>query len=126
MNYQTPLAKARGLGSAGVGSHEWWRQRVTAIALVPLTFWFALSVAGLPGLDHAAVLAWVKNPWNSLLLLSFIIATAHHAVLGLQVVIEDYVHTDWVKIFALLAVKLVFYFLGLAAIYATFRILFVN
>ena len=126
MNYQTPLARARGLGSAGVGSHEWWRQRVTAIALVPLGFWFALSAARLPGMAYEDVLNWVKHPWNSILLLSFIIVVAYHAVLGLQVVIEDYVHTDWVKIFALLGVKLVFSFLGLAALYATLRILFVD
>ncbi len=126
MNYQTPLAKARGLGSAGVGSHEWWRQRVTAIALVPLTFWFALSVARLPGMEYGEVLDWIKDPWNSILLLSFIIVVAYHALLGLQVVIEDYVHTDWIKIFALLGTKLVFSFLGLAALYATLRIIFVN
>jgi succinate dehydrogenase / fumarate reductase membrane anchor subunit len=126
MNYQTPLARARGLGSAGVGSHEWWRQRVTAIALVPLTFWFALSLGSLRGMEHAAVVHWIKDPWNSVLLLSFIIAAAYHAVLGLQVVIEDYVHIDWIKIFGLLAVRLVFFFLGLAACYATLRILIVN
>ncbi|CAL1239646.1 succinate dehydrogenase, hydrophobic membrane anchor protein [Candidatus Methylocalor cossyra] len=126
MNYQSPLARARGLGAAGVGSHEWWRQRVTAIALVPLSFWFALSVARLPGLDYAEVRAWIAMPWNSILLLSFIIIVAYHTLLGLQVVIEDYVHTDWVKMLALLSMKLVFAFLALAALYATLRIIFMD
>jgi succinate dehydrogenase / fumarate reductase membrane anchor subunit len=126
MNYQSPLARARGLGAAGEGSHEWWRQRVTAIALIPLTFWFAASVARLPGMPYGEVLNWIKAPWNSILLLSFIIIVAYHTMLGLQVIIEDYVHIDWLKILSLLGMKLVFSFLGLAALYATLRILFVD
>jgi succinate dehydrogenase / fumarate reductase membrane anchor subunit len=126
MSYQTPLGKARGLGAAGLGSHEWWRQRVTAVALVPLVFWFACAVAALPGLEYAEVKRWIAAPWNGLLLLSFIILTAYHTVLGLQVVIEDYVHVEWMKIAGLLAMKLVFSFLGLAALYATLRIIFVS
>ncbi|MGZ8218177.1 succinate dehydrogenase, hydrophobic membrane anchor protein [Methylomagnum sp.] len=126
MSYQTPLGKARGLGSAGQGSHEWWRQRVTAVAMVPLVFWFACAIAMLPSLDYAEVKHWIAAPWNSLLLLSFIILTAYHTVLGLQVVIEDYVHIEWMKIAGLLAMKLVFSFLGLAALYATLRIIFVS
>jgi succinate dehydrogenase / fumarate reductase membrane anchor subunit len=126
MSYQTPLGRARGLGAAGQGTHEWWRQRVTAVAMVPLVFWFALAVGELPNLDYAEVKQWIAAPWNSLLLLSFIILTAYHTVLGLQVVIEDYVHIEWMKITGLLAMKLVFSFLGLAALYATLRIIFVS
>jgi succinate dehydrogenase / fumarate reductase membrane anchor subunit len=124
MNYQTPLAKARGLGSAGAGSQDWWRQRVTAIALTPLSLWLGFSVSRLPGLDHGAVLAWAKHPWNSLLLLSFIIVAVYHAVLGLRVVIEDYVPSEPAKLIALLGVNLLFSFVGLAAVYATLRITF--
>lgn len=126
MNYRTPLGRARGLGSAGQGSHEWWLQRVTAVALVPLTLWFAVSAALLPGLDYGIVLAWVRAPWNSILLLSFIIIVAYHTTLGLQVIIEDYIHTDWLKLASIMGMKLVFYFLGLAALYATFRIIFAS
>lgn len=126
MNYRTPLAKARGLGSAGEGSHEWWRQRATAVALIPLTFWLAVAVARLPGMAYRDMLQWIAAPWNSLLLLSAIIAIAYHAILGLQVVVEDYVHLDWVKMLTLLGMKLVFSFLGLAAVYATLRIIFTN
>ena len=126
MNYRTPLGRARGLGSAGQGSHEWWRQRVTALALIPLAFWLACSVALLPGMEYREVLTWIAAPWNSILLLSFIILTTYHTLLGLQVVIEDYVHTDWAKILSLLGIRLVFYFLGLAAVYATLRIVFAD
>ena len=126
MQYRTPLARARGLGSAGEGSHEWWRQRVTAVALIPLTLWFAAAVSRLPGMEYRELLQWIASPWHSLLLLSTIIIIAYHTILGLQVVIEDYVHIEWVKILALLAMKLVFSFLGLAAVYATFRIIFTN
>jgi succinate dehydrogenase / fumarate reductase membrane anchor subunit len=126
MNYRTPLGRARGLGSAGQGSQEWWRQRVTAVALIPLVFWFACSVARLPGMEYGEVLKWITEPWNSILLLSFIILTSYHTLLGLQVVIEDYVHTDWLKILSLLGIRLVFSFLGLAALYATLRILFAD
>lgn len=122
MNLQSPLARARGLGAAGEGSHDWWRQRVTAIALVPLTFWFAAAVARLPGMDYAAVRHWLAAPWNSVLLLAFIIAAAYHTMLGLQVIIEDYIPEEGVKILSLVAMKLVFFFLGLAACYATLRI----
>lgn len=126
MNYQTPLARARGLGPARQGSHYWWRQRVTAIALFPLTFWLALSVVNLPGASYRDVAAWVMAPWNTILLLSFIIIGFFHATLGLQIIIEDYVHTDWLKIFTILGAKIVLAFLALAAVFATLRIVFVG
>jgi succinate dehydrogenase / fumarate reductase membrane anchor subunit len=124
MIHRSPLGKARGLGAAGMGPHEWWRQRVTAVALVPLVFWFAVAVARLPGLEYAEVVAWIADPWNSVLLMSLIIVTLYHTVLGLQVVIEDYVHLGWLKTLSLLLMKLVFAFLALAAFHATLRIMF--
>lgn len=125
MNYQTPLARARGLGSAREGSHHWWRQRVTAVALFPLTLWFAVAVSLLPSADHAAVVRWVASPWNSLFLLSFILLSLYHAMLGLQTVMEDYVHSDWMKIVGMLGVRLVLAFIALASSFAVLRIVFV-
>jgi len=125
MNFQTPLARARGLGSAREGSHHWWRQRVTAVALFPLTLWFAVSASLLPSVDHAAVVRWVASPWNSLLLLSFILLSLYHAMLGLQTVMEDYVHNDWMKIVGMLGVRLLSAFLALASVFAVLRIVFV-
>jgi succinate dehydrogenase / fumarate reductase membrane anchor subunit len=122
--YRTPLARARGLGSAREGLQDWWRQRVTAIALVPLGLWFAFSVALLPSASHADLVAWIKAPWNTLLLLSFVLIVFYHTMLGLQVVIEDYVHLDWLKLAGILGVKLVVSFLTLAAVYAILRIVF--
>lgn len=124
MNHRSPLARARGLGSARQGAHEWWRQRVTSLALIPLMFWLAPSLARLPGTGYQEVLNWMAKPWNSILLLSLILIVFYHAMQGLQVIIEDYAQTDWLKLLSLLGMKLLFSFLTLAAIYATFRILF--
>ena len=126
MNYRTPLSRARGLGSAREGSHHWWRQRVTSIALFPLTFWLAISVANLPDANYEDVVVWVTAPWNTILLLSFIIIVFYHAMLGLQIVIEDYVHTDWLKILGMLSAKMVLAFLALGAAFATLRIVFIG
>jgi succinate dehydrogenase / fumarate reductase membrane anchor subunit len=99
---------------------------VTSIALFPLIFWLALSVADLPNANYEDAVAWVTAPWNTILLLSFIIIAFYHAMLGLQVVIEDYVHTDWLKILSILGAKMVLAFLALAAAFATLRIVFIG
>jgi succinate dehydrogenase / fumarate reductase membrane anchor subunit len=125
MSYQTPLARARGLGSAREGSHHWWRQRVTAVALFPLTLWFAVSLSLLPTAAYADVVRWMAKPWNSILLLSFLGLSIYHAMLGLQVVIEDYVHIDWLKIVSLLGVKLLSALLALASTFSVLLIVFV-
>ncbi|MDD5036097.1 MAG: succinate dehydrogenase, hydrophobic membrane anchor protein [Methylococcaceae bacterium] len=122
MNFQSPLARARGLGSVRAGSHHWWRQRVSAVALFPLTLWFGFSLSLLPQANYAMLTHWVSSPWNTLLLLSFILLSLFHGVLGLQTVIEDYVHTDWIKIIGILGVKLVTAFLALASSLAVLRI----
>ena len=124
MNFQTPLARARGLGSAREGSHYWQRQRVTAVALAPLAFWLAFALARLPDASYVEVVNWINAPWNAVLLLSFIFLAFFHAMLGLQIVIEDYVHIDWLKMLAILGVRLMSWFLALAAGFAVLRIVF--
>ncbi len=126
MNFQTPLARARGLGSARQGSHDWWQQRVTAVALVPLSLWLAIHLSKLPAMTYVEVLQWVSLPWNTILLLSFIFLSLYHAMLGLQVVIEDYVHNDWMKIIGMLGVRLVTAFLALSTAFSVLRIVFVE
>lgn len=126
MNYRTPLAKARGLGSAKVGTHHWWAQRVTAVALIPLSLWFVAAAAHLPGAGYEEIVAWITSPWNTILLIAWIIAAYYHAALGIQVIVEDYIHTDWVKISGILAMKLFFAFLALASLFAIFRVVFVG
>lgn len=118
------LARVRGLGSAKEGTHHWWIQRLTAVALIPLTIWFAVSIISLAGAEYAAVRAWIKAPVPMTLLILTIVITFHHAQLGMQVVIEDYIHSEWLKIAALVVVKFLAVVLSLAAIVAIARVAF--
>jgi succinate dehydrogenase / fumarate reductase membrane anchor subunit len=120
---RTPLAKVRGLGSAKGGTHHFWLQRLTAIALIPLTVWFALSVASLSGADQATVQAWMKSPLSATLMISFLVAGFWHMKLGIQVVIEDYVHGEAAKITLLILNNLISIFLGLAATLSVLKML---
>ncbi len=124
MGLRTPLGRARGLGSAKDGTAHWWMQRMTAIALVPLLLWFVASIAASAGADHAAATAWLARPLNGILVLLMVIAGFHHAQLGLQVVIEDYVHTEWIKVFGIIAVKLAAVAFAVAAVFSVLKISF--
>ena len=122
MSLRTPVARARGLGSAKDGLHHWWVQRVSAVALIPLTIWFVASVVGLAGADHAAVAAWIGNPVVAVLMVLLVTATLYHAQLGMQVVYEDYIHTHWLKITADVGTKLASLVLAAATIFAVLQI----
>lgn len=124
MSLRTPLGRARGLGSAKSGTQHWWAQRLTAIALVPLTIWFVIAMISATGSDHAAALTFIGNPVTAVLMILLIVATFHHAQLGLQVVIEDYVHSKPTEITLLLLVKGASIVLALAAIFAVLSIAF--
>ena len=102
---RSPLGRARGLGSARAGSKHWWAQRVTAVALVPLTLWFVWSVLRLTGAAQGDVAAFLGSPFRLAMMLALIAATFHHLQLGLQVAIEDYVHDDAIKMASVLAMK---------------------
>lgn len=123
MDYKTPLGKVLGLGSAKTGSHHWWMQRITAISLIPLTFWMVAFIKQLGNADYSQISAWMSEPLNSLLAISFILAAFYHAALGLQVVIEDYIHSEKYKITAIWTMKLTFLVLALAAILSVLRII---
>ena len=101
----SPLQRVRGLGSAKEGVAHWWMQRLTAVALVPLTLWFVYGAVSLTGADRAAAAAWIGAPVNATLMILLIAAGFHHGQLGLQVIIEDYIHTAWRKMALLIAVK---------------------
>ena len=103
---RSSLGRAIGLGSAKEGVGHWWRQRVSALALVPLTLWFVIAVISMIGADHAAFVAWVKSPMPAVFLILLLVATFYHAALGLQVVIEDYVHREAMRLAALLLMRL--------------------
>ncbi len=121
MSIRTPLGRVRGLGSAKEGVQHWWMQRLTALALVPLSLWFIFTMVAHAGYDHGQIVGWLGHPSNAVLLILLLAATFHHAQLGLQVVIEDYVHGDGAKLFWLLLVKAAAIVLGLAVVFAVFR-----
>ena len=119
---RTPLARARGLGSAKQGVHHWWAQRITAVALIPLVVWFAISLVMMSGADYAVVRAWIGSPVVMVLLILTIAIGLHHGQLGMQVVIEDYVHGDGLKLALIVLLRFIAVFFGLAAIVAILRI----
>tara|TARA_B110000444_G_scaffold131626_1_gene123606 strand:- start:1456 stop:1836 length:381 start_codon:yes stop_codon:yes gene_type:complete len=105
MSFQSDLGRVKGLGSSKSGTSHWWAQRVSALALIPLTLWFIYSAIKFIGMDLFAFRAWLNEPGSVLLLSLFLIALFYHMQLGLQVVIEDYVHSEKNKIFLLLSNK---------------------
>ena len=115
---RSPVGRAIGLGSAKEGVEHWWLQRVTAVALVPLTLWFVIAVIRLSSADIDTVRDWVGRPLPAILLVLLLIAAFWHASLGLQVVIEDYVHTDLAKLGLLIVVRLACFALAVAGIFA--------
>lgn len=123
MSLRHPLAIARGLGSAKDGVGHWWIQRLTAMALLLLAPWFAWLVLGLIGADHYTVRQTLAQPLNASLLLAFVLSLFWHAQLGLQVVVEDYVH-GWLEITLQIAVKFACAFGALASAIAIGRIAF--
>jgi len=119
---RNPLKRARALGSAQSGAGHWWTQRVTAAALVVLGLWFVITVLCLLHADFATARATVAKPWNALLLILIVVTAFWHAVLGLQVVIEDYVHTRWKEVVLLVAIKFLAVLCALAGVLAVLRI----
>ena len=121
MNLESPLARARGLGSAGQGTQHWWQQRLTAMALLPLSLWFVGSMLMLHPADHASMVQWMRSPMAAVLLLMFVAALLHHAQLGVQVVIEDYVDPEWQKVACIILVKFLAILAGLASALAILK-----
>lgn len=119
---RTALGQVRGLGSAKDGTHHWWMQRVTAVALVPLTLWFVVGLIGHVGAEQSAVQAWLANPVNAGLMILFVATAYYHGYLGTQVVIEDYVHHELLKLASVLAVKFALAFLGIVSIIAILKL----
>jgi len=122
MELRSSLGRVRGLGSANEGVHHWRAQRITAIALVPLSLWFAFSVTGLVGADYAVFQAWLSQFGNALLMLLLMVALYYHAMLGIQVVIEDYVTGEGAKMVTLLVVKLLLFVLAISCGLAILRV----
>ncbi|MEO8894942.1 MAG: succinate dehydrogenase, hydrophobic membrane anchor protein [Rhizomicrobium sp.] len=119
---QTPLHKVRGLGASHSGTGHFWRQRITAVALVPLGLWFTFAILGLIGTNEVAVLSFLARPWNALLMAAFATTMLYHMSLGLQDVVDDYVHTTGMKIFCLLLIRFMMIATTVTCIFALIRI----
>jgi succinate dehydrogenase / fumarate reductase membrane anchor subunit len=121
---RSPLGRAIGLGSAKEGVDHWWAERITAIALVPLTLWFVIAVIELAGADRAAFVEWVRHPVPAVLLVLLLIATFYHNALGLQVVIEDYVGNEALRFGLIIIMKLASVVLTVLGIFAVLKLSF--
>jgi succinate dehydrogenase / fumarate reductase membrane anchor subunit len=115
---RSDLGRVRGLGSAKEGVHHWWWQRVTAIALIPLSLWFVVELVFLTDVDRATAIQWLGSPVTLGLMSLFLVALVYHAVLGLQVVIEDYIHAKPAKLILLLFIQFAGFALATAGIVA--------
>ncbi len=124
MNYRTPRALVSGLGSAGQGTHHWWTQRITAVALLPLAVLFIVPFARALGGDHSAVLELYAHPFHAIVAVLFIAVAFRHLALGLQVVIEDYVHAKAWRTGLLVGNTMFCFAFGLAGVFAVLKIAF--
>lgn len=124
MDMRTPLSKVRGLGSAKEGADHFWQQRLTAVANIFLTLFMVFAVISLLDADYASVQAFIASPLVSLLIILLVVSTVFHMRLGMQVVIEDYIHAEGSKIVLLMLNTFFAIFIGLACIFAVFKISF--
>lgn len=122
MSLRSPLGKVRGLGSAKNGTHHWWMQKVTAVALIPLTVWFVSSVVQMTQADHPAVVKWMSSPVVAVLMMLFIVTGIYHLKLGLQVIIEDYIHVEGQKVALQMLVTFGCILIGALAVFSILKI----
>lgn len=123
MSLRSPLGRVLGTGSAKEGVHHWWLQRLTSIALVPLTIWFVVSLLSLPSLEHVTVISWMAQSWTALLLILFILAATWHSQLGARVVVEDYVHGGS-KTLTLVVITFIHALVAAASVFAVLKVAF--
>jgi succinate dehydrogenase / fumarate reductase, membrane anchor subunit len=124
MSLRTPLGVVLGLGSAKEGTAHWWAQRVSAVALIPLTLWLMFSLLALPDLGYATVRAWLSYPMTGFLAVLLVGVLAHHSYLGCVVVVEDYVHSAGMKLLSLLLLRFLHVLVGGAGLFAILRVTF--
>ena len=122
MSLRTPLGRVLGMGSAQQGVQHWWSQRLTALALVPLSVWFVVSLLSLPSLDPATVRAWMGGSWTALLLILLVLTAAWHSQLGVRVIIEDYVHDAGARTLVLVSVLAAHLLVAAAGVLAVLRV----
>jgi succinate dehydrogenase / fumarate reductase, membrane anchor subunit len=119
---RSQLGRARGLGAAKSGAAHWWAQRVTAVALIPLSLWFVCAALRLVGASHEEMLAWISGPIPVVLLIALVLASFYHLALGLQAVIDDYVHGEVARLATLLVIKGVIILLTLTCLISILKL----
>ncbi len=124
MSLRSPLGRALGMGSAKTGTGHWWAQRMSAVALVPLTLWFVVSLVLLPGLEYGVLRAWLAAPFSGLLACLLVAVLAYHSYLGTMVIVEDYVHRTGYRVAVLMALRFLYVLAGGGGIFAILRIAF--
>jgi succinate dehydrogenase / fumarate reductase membrane anchor subunit len=124
MSLRSPIGRVLGLGAAGEGSGHWWSQRVTSVALLPLGLWFVWSLLRLPDFSHATVIEWIGMPLNAVLLILLAATSIYHSLLGVQVVVEDYVAHHGIKIATMLLIQFIHMAIAALGIFAILRIAF--
>jgi len=124
MSLRSPLSRVLGLGSARDGTAHWWAQRVTAIALIPLTLWFLFSLLTLPDFGYETVRTWLAVPISGFLTVLLVAVLTYHSYLGTTVIVEDYVHSSGMKVLTLMALRFLYVLAGGAGIFAILRVVF--
>lgn len=124
MSMETPLSRVRGLGSAKSGARHWWLERLTSVSTMILFVWFIVSLLRLPSLDHDIVTSWLATPLVAVPMLLLIVSTFWHLKLGLQVVVEDYVHEDGLRLFSITLLNFFAIALGALAFFSVLKIAF--
>lgn len=124
MDKGTPVGRVRGLGSAKSGAHHWWLERLTSISTLLLFIWFLVSLLRLPTLDFQTVNDWLSSPLSAVPMLLLIVSTFWHLKLGMQVVIEDYVHEEGWKLFSITLLNFLAIGAGALAFFAVLKIAF--
>ncbi|HEY0446665.1 MAG TPA: succinate dehydrogenase, hydrophobic membrane anchor protein [Allosphingosinicella sp.] len=124
MRMGTPIARVRGLGSARSGAHHWWLERLTSVSTLILFVWLLVSLLRLPSLDHETVTGWLASPLAAVPMLLLIVSTFWHLKLGMQVVIEDYVHEEGLKLFSIVLLNFFAIALGATAFFSVLKIAF--
>lgn len=119
---RTPLAFVRGLGSAKDGTHHWWVQRVTSVLLVPLVIWFAIKLLSVARGDYATFQEWLSNPVCAGFMITFLLTGFYHAALGMQVIYEDYVRPESVKVIAVVMTQVVLVLLSVISVVAVLKV----
>jgi succinate dehydrogenase / fumarate reductase membrane anchor subunit len=122
MSLRSPLSRVLGLGSAKDGTAHWWAQRVTAVALVPLTVWFVFSLLTLPDFDYETVRTWLSVPVTGFLAVLLVGVLSYHSYLGTIVIVEDYVSSSGMKVLTLMSLRFLYVLAGGAAMFAILRV----